>query len=94
MISNEKFWKPLESVVSSLKLRATWGIVGNDAIAGRSGRFFYLSNISLGGADYTWGSTFANEYGGYVTNRYANPDITWEQSEKYNIGFDNFISIV
>ena len=88
MISNEKFWQKFAPAVNMLKLRGTWGIVGNDAIAGRSGRFFYLSDISLGGSGYTWGSTFNNEYGGYTTNRYANPNITWEQSEKINLGFE------
>ena len=88
MISNEKFWEKFAPAVNMLKLRGTWGIVGNDAIAGRSGRFFYLSDISLGGAGYTWGSTFNNEFGGYTTNRYANPNITWEQSEKINLGFE------
>lgn len=88
MISNEKFWENINPVVNKLKLRATWGLVGNDAIAGRKDRFFYLSDISLGGAGYTWGSTFNNGYSGYVTNRYANPDITWEQSEKINLGFE------
>lgn len=89
MLSNEKFWENMLPVVNLFKLRATWGLVGNDAIAGRSGRFFYLSDISLGGAGYTWGSTFNNEYYGYKTNRYANPNITWEQSEKINLGFES-----
>lgn len=88
MISNENFWESLRPVVNTFKLRATWGLVGNDAIAGRAGRFFYLSDITLGGAGYAWGSNFTNEYGGYSTNRYANPNITWEQSEKFNLGFE------
>lgn len=93
MLSNEKFWENLKPIVNLFKLRATWGLVGNDAIAGRAGRFFYLSDITLGGAGYTWGSTFNNEYSGYKTNRYANPDITWEQSSKFNLGFEaNFFN--
>lgn len=88
MISNEKFWTSLKPVVNSLKLRATWGIVGNDAIAARKDRFFYLSDIKMGGAGYRWGSTLLNHYSGYTVNRYANPDITWEQSEKWNLGFE------
>ncbi|ULT23511.1 hypothetical protein KUH03_30720 [Sphingobacterium sp. E70] len=34
MISNEDFWKPIATVVNSLKLRGSWGIVGNDQISG------------------------------------------------------------
>lgn len=71
-----------------VKLKFTWGKVGNDAIAGRSGRFFYLSDIAKGGGSYRWGSTFMNEYSGYSVNRYANPDITWEVSTKYNLGIE------
>ncbi len=87
LISNEPFWSP-GGFVSQLKLKATYGKVGNDAIAGRAGRFFYLSDISKGGANVRWGTTFMNEYGGYTINRYANPDITWEVSKKLNLGLE------
>lgn len=93
LMSNEKFFEPLKPAISSLKLRGTWGLVGNDAIAGREGRFFYLSDISMGGGLYRWGTSFMNSYNGYSVNRYANPDITWEQSEKWNLGFEmNFMN--
>ncbi len=93
MISNEKFWEPLKSAISTFKLRGTWGLVGNDAIAGRSGRFFYLSDITMGGGTYRWGSDFMNSFSGYSVSRYANPDITWEQSEKWNAGVEiNFMN--
>jgi len=94
MISNERFFEPLTDIFSTLKLRATWGMVGNDAIANRAGRFFYLSDIGLTGGTnttingYRWGTSFMNAYSGYYINRYANPDITWEVSEKYNLGFE------
>ena len=93
MISNEKFWEPLKSAISTFKVRGTWGLVGNDAIAERSGRFFYLSDIALGGGAYRWGTSFMNAYTGFNVNRYANPDITWEQSEKWNLGLEmNFMN--
>ncbi len=97
-ISREKFWEPVKDAISTLKVRASWGIVGNDAIAARADRFFYLSDIALitgsnsttGG--YRWGSSFMNSYGGYTVRRYANPNITWEQSEKLNLGLEaNFL---
>lgn len=93
MVSNEKFFNPLKPFVSSLKLKGSWGRGGNDAIAGRGGRFFFLSNVSLPGFDsgkdsYRWGNTFMNEYGGYRVSRYANPNITWEVSTQYNVGFE------
>jgi TonB-linked SusC/RagA family outer membrane protein len=88
LVSNESFWAPLKNTVSTLKLKASYGSVGNDAIADREGRFFYLSQISMGGAGYRWGSTFMNSYNGYIISRYANPDITWESSVKYNLGLE------
>ena len=88
LISNEPFFAGAKDFVSTLKLKFTWGRVGNDAISDRSGRFFYLSDISKGGGSYRWGSTFMNAYEGYTINRYANPEITWEVSTKYNAGIE------
>ena len=88
LVSNEQFFTSMRHIMSTLKLKFTWGRVGNDAISDRSGRFFYLSDISKGGGNYRWGSTFMNEYSGYTVNRYANPDITWEVSTKYNLGIE------
>lgn len=93
LISNESFWAPMENIINTLKLKFTWGKVGNDAIAERQDRFFYLSDISKGSDDnatygYRWGTTFMNSYGGYQINRYANPDITWEVSTKMNMGIE------
>ncbi|MDR0559432.1 MAG: TonB-dependent receptor [Prevotellaceae bacterium] len=88
MISNEKFFEPLKNAVSTLKLKASVGKGGNDAISGRSGRFFFLSDIELGGGSYRWGGDYLNSYSGYNIRRYANPNITWEESLKYNYGFE------
>ncbi|MDR1887760.1 MAG: TonB-dependent receptor [Prevotellaceae bacterium] len=88
LISNEKFWTPMKDFIGSFKLKGTWGMVGNDAIAERKDRFFFLSDISLGGGSYRFGESFMNNYSGYSVNRYANPDITWEISNKYNLGIE------
>jgi TonB-linked SusC/RagA family outer membrane protein len=89
LVSNEKFWEPLKNVVSLLKLKYTWGQVGNDAITQkRAGRFFFLSKINQGGGAYWWGTTFSNSYAGYSVDRYANADITWEISTKRNFGLE------
>ncbi|MDR2423633.1 MAG: TonB-dependent receptor [Prevotellaceae bacterium] len=86
MVSNESFWEPLKNAVSNFKLKATYGLVGNDAISERHNRFWFLSWIDMGGGGYKWGETFSTQYGGYSIKRYANPDITWELSQKYNFG--------
>jgi TonB-linked SusC/RagA family outer membrane protein len=89
LVSNESFWESMKKVVNTLKLKYTYGKVGNDAIAGRADRFWFLSDIAIGsGSGYRWGQTFMTQYGGYNTVRYANPDITWEVSTKYNLGLE------
>ena len=92
LVSNEKFWKGrLEEIVSKLKLRYTFGIVGNDAIGNEYDRFFYLSNVNLN--DDNNGSsfgTYGNSYyrPGVSISRYPNENITWETAEKYNFGLE------
>ncbi len=85
--SNEKFWSSMKNTISLLKFKFTYGKVGNDAIAGRAGRFFYLSDIRDAGG-YVFGTEFSNGYAGYQINRYGNPDISWEESTKYNLGLE------
>ncbi|TMM30606.1 TonB-dependent receptor [Polaribacter aestuariivivens] len=89
-ISNEKFFEPYKETVTDLKLRATFGTVGNDEIGAATDRFFYLSDVNLNNG--TYGATFGEEFGfsrpGVSTRRYANPNITWEKSQQLNIGVD------
>jgi len=89
VVSNEKFFsQQLKDVISNLKFKATYGLVGNDAIS--SNRFYYLSSVNLndGGKGHVWGEDFGNSYNGYNINNYANPDVTWEVAEKTNIGLE------
>ena len=47
MISNESFFEPLKKYITKLKLKATYGMVGNDEIGKEEDRFFFLSNVKL-----------------------------------------------
>lgn len=89
-ISNEPFWEQFKSTVNMLKLKGTYGKVGNDAIASDNDRFLYLSNVNLndGGKGYSWGNDFNNYYNGFNVNRYPNPDVTWEVANKFNAGIE------
>jgi hypothetical protein len=71
-----------------LKFRATYGKNGSDAIAGAADRFNFLSQISKGGAGYTWGLLSNTSGAGYTISRYANPNISWEVSRKVNLGLE------
>ncbi|RPD47471.1 TonB-dependent receptor [Paracnuella aquatica] len=86
VVSNEKFWEPLERSIKTLKLRGSWGLVGNDQIGGA--RFVYLSDINLGGQGYTSGVNQDYTRNGPSYLRFANPNITWEVAEKINVGMD------
>lgn len=89
-VSNEKFWKPFEDYVQTLKLRATYGLVGNDAIGDKNDRFFYLSRVSLnsGPNGAVFGTDWNYSNNGVAVSRYANPEVTWEIAYKSNFGLE------
>lgn len=89
-LSNEAFWEPVKDVVSNLKLRATYGLVGNDAIGRPEDRFFYLSNVIMNdaGRSATFGTNYTQTRTGVSISRYDNRDITWETALKTNIGIE------
>ncbi|MEA4917177.1 TonB-dependent receptor [Proteiniphilum sp.] len=90
VISNESFMEPYRKTISNLKLKATYGLVGNDEIGSLSDRFFYMSqvNMSDSGYGYTFGTDLGTTKPGISISRYANPLVTWEVSKKMNLGFE------
>ena len=92
-VSQENFFEPLKDVISNLKLRASYGLVGNDQLLDSSGgliRFIYMSDITLQSenAGFTTGDKQQITLNGPVYTRYQNNDLTWEVGEKLNVGFD------
>lgn len=86
-ISEENFWEKIRPVVSKLKLRASWGLVGNDNTG--AGRFSYLEDLVLGkGPGYKTGINQNIWRTGPKWNRFYNPNLGWEVGEKWNTGFD------
>ena len=75
IISEEKFWKPISKIASFFKLRASWGLVGNDKTADKI-RFMYLADPYITGSyglvnnmsDWadTYGYLFGNAQSGTV----------------------------
>lgn len=86
VVSNEKWFKPLKEVVSNLKLRGSYGLVGNDNIGSSSNRFYYLSEMNMNSTSHTayFGELRNDSYKGIDVLRYANESITWEKSYKTN----------
>jgi TonB-linked SusC/RagA family outer membrane protein len=90
-ISNEKFFGSFKRVINRFKIRATYGINGNDQIDNNPDhRFFYISNVNLndGSKGATFGTTNPISLPGVSISRYENDNITWEKSYKTDIGVD------
>lgn len=87
-ISNEEFWEPFKKVVNNLRIRITYGLVGNDAIGSDNDRFFYLSSVDMNADGSVFGTDNGYSRSGVTVGRYANNDITWETSEKTNIAIE------
>jgi TonB-linked SusC/RagA family outer membrane protein len=88
VISNEDFWK--SDLIPKLKLRGSYGLVGNDAIGRDADRFFYLSSVQLNNADRGASFGYDNAYrrNGVSINRYPNQLITWEKSWQSNLALE------
>ncbi|MET6997485.1 TonB-dependent receptor [Chitinophaga defluvii] len=81
--SEESFLKDV-SWLSYLKIRGSYGLVGNDKIGGL--RWLYLSDFAPGDG-YSFGINPAYK-GGYNEARVGNPFVTWEHSQKANLGLE------
>jgi TonB-linked SusC/RagA family outer membrane protein len=80
--TKEDFWKP-GNVINFLKIRASYGINGNDQSLSD---FQFVSTVSGGGRDYIFGP--GTIYTGYSPNAPANPNLKWEQTSQLDLGFD------
>ena len=84
VVSNEKFFDPVATVLSHFKLRYSYGLSGN---SNTSDRFLFLTQINTGNG-YTYGvpgSTIA--YGGLQEGQVGS-DVTWETSKRHNLGIE------
>lgn len=78
-ISQEGFFQPLKSIVEDVKLRASWGKTGNQAVP------LYSYYSSLQSSIYTFGGQSVT---GYASANFTNQDITWETTRQYDFGMD------
>ncbi len=94
--SSEKWWEPIKKYIGYLKLRGSWGKVGNDNTNGA--RFLYLpgawqfyrgtmtSNPQDRGANFGTGGAGWLQAVRELTA--GNPNVTWETASKWNLGVD------
>ncbi|MFT4534624.1 MAG: TonB-linked SusC/RagA family outer membrane protein [Saprospiraceae bacterium] len=88
LVTDEPFMSSTKDIITKLKLKASYGLVGNDNLGNDIDRFFYLSVISFDGNGYTTGEEFDNPINGVSISRYGNNDITWETAKKVNLGIE------
>ncbi|MEN8118132.1 MAG: TonB-dependent receptor [Bacteroidota bacterium] len=78
-VSEESFMENI-GALSNLKLRGSWGMVGNDRVSA----YQYLSSFAFDGGTVIGG----NYLSGISSTGLANPNITWETATSWNIGVD------
>ncbi len=88
MISNEAFFSSLKQNIPVLKIKATYGMVGNDEIGSSDDRFYYLSQVDFISGYTHWGTNMDYNPGRVSITRYANKNIGWEKSYKTNVGVE------
>ena len=89
VISNEPFFYGVKDVLSLLKLRASYGLVGNDSLPMR---FAYLTLVNMNSTDNEFKGYFGGDefkiYNGIQVTRWGNSDASWEVSRKLNVGLE------
>lgn len=78
VISEENFLKNSHAI-SELKLRASWGVVGNNSI----GQYNYANRLAQ--QNYILGN---DQVSGWAPENIGNPDLKWEKSQQFNVGID------
>ena len=87
IVSEEKFMKKNLPFISYLKLRGSYGVVGNDKIG--NNRFLYLpDSYAFGGGGYFFGTNVNKNQPGVYEGRIGNKGVTWEKAYKQNYGID------
>ena len=72
--------------MDQFKIRASYGEVGNDEIAGR--RFPYITLVNTDDNAYSFGEFTNNSAQGYRIKTMGTPYLTWEVAKKYDVGVD------
>ena len=78
-VSEEKFMSSLKDKITNLKLRASYGVIGNQEIG------VYQSLATLGNASWMLGNQLVS---GFYPNSIPNPDLRWERTGQFDVGID------
>lgn len=83
VISNEQFWN--QKIINHLKIRGSYGLVGNDQIGGD--RFLFLSSVNKAVNGYFYGMS-QQHVEGWTEDKIGVSNVTWETAKKLDLGFD------
>ena len=81
-ISEEEFFSPLKDVMNNLKLRYSFGRLGNQQV----GYYDYVRKISIGSQDYLFGGSSKPTIA--TISSPNSGDLTWETAQSHNLGLD------
>ena len=86
-VTQEQFMKSTENWLNNLKIRASYGEVGNDVytVNGAAQRWLYEEQWSQISNDYYFGTSGQT---GIYESQYPNYDVTWEKAHKYDLGIE------
>ena len=83
-LSEEEWVKePTESWLSNAKIRASWGVLGNDNIA----QYMYLSTYALSGVSHAFDNSSVGQTGAWIAVM-GNEDLKWEEVNQIDAGID------
>lgn len=83
-LSEEEWVKePTESWLSNAKIRASWGVLGNDNIA----QYMYLSTYALSGVSHAFDNSSVGQTGAWIAVM-GNEDLKWEEVNQMDAGID------
>lgn len=84
VMSEEPFWNSISEQISFFKLKASWGMMGNDNVAA----YQYMAQYMFDSAGVAFGTgESTTQAKALYLARVANPAVTWETAQTFNVGF-------
>ncbi|MCD7937928.1 MAG: TonB-dependent receptor [Tannerellaceae bacterium] len=91
VVSEESFMQDIKYYLNYLKVRASFGVVGNDKyyVSNIQQRFLYIpDSYVLNSGGYNFGTNNGSNQSGAYESAKSNQDVTWEKAYKQNYGID------
>ena len=83
-ISEEAFWDPIRKIISNAKIRASYGVIGNQEI----GQDMFLETMAKKANDVSWLGAGNSRYDYFTAPKLVSKSLTWEKIKTTNVGID------